>query len=42
VDTGDTVSSRLAALELRLTEITERLDDLKTDVTTVIGYVRAR
>lgn len=40
IDGGETVSSRLTALELRLTEITERLDDLKADLMTVIEYVR--
>lgn len=38
--TGDTVWSRLDALEERLNEITERLDDLKTDLVAVIRYVR--
>jgi predicted transcriptional regulator len=38
--TGDTVWSRLDALEERLDEITDRLDDLKTDLATVIRHVR--
>lgn len=38
--TGETVWSRLDALEERLTEITDRLDDLKTDLATVIKNVR--
>jgi transcriptional regulator with XRE-family HTH domain len=32
--------SRLDALESRLTEITERLDDVKADLATVVDYVR--
>lgn len=39
-DVGDSLWSRLDALELRMSEITERLDDLKTDLTTVIEHVR--
>jgi hypothetical protein len=39
--TGDTVWSRLDALEERLNEITDRLDELKTDLATVIKVVRA-
>jgi hypothetical protein len=37
---GETVWSRLDTLEDRLTEITERLDDLKLDMSTVIRHVR--
>lgn len=37
---GDTVWFRLEVLEERLTEITDRLDDLKTDLATVIKHVR--
>lgn len=37
----DTLWSRLDALEQRMTEITERLDDLKSDLATVIEHVRA-
>lgn len=40
--TGDTVWSRLDALEERLTEITNRLDELKTDLATVIKHVRPK
>lgn len=44
-DTGDTVWSRLDGLEKslneRLDEISARLDELKTDLTAVIEYVRA-
>lgn len=40
-DTGDTLWSRLDTLEERLRVITERLDDLKNDVATVIEHVRA-
>jgi hypothetical protein len=36
----DTVWSRLDALEQRMAEITERLDDLKDDLATVIEHVR--
>lgn len=39
-DSGDTLWTRLDALEQRMTEITERLDDLKADLTTVIENVR--
>jgi transcriptional regulator with XRE-family HTH domain len=39
-DHGDTVQSRLDALDQRLREITDRLDDLKSDLTTVIKHVR--
>lgn len=38
---GETVWSRLDALEDRLVEITSRLDELKTDIATVIKHVRA-
>jgi hypothetical protein len=37
---GDTVQARLDALDQRLREITERLDDLKSGLTTVIKHVR--
>lgn len=40
--TGDTVWSRLDALEERLTEIADRLDELKTDLATVIKHVRPK
>jgi hypothetical protein len=40
-DYGDTVQARLDALDQRLREITDRLDDLKSDLTTVIKHVRA-
>ncbi|MBB5157596.1 hypothetical protein [Saccharopolyspora phatthalungensis] len=36
----DTVWSRLDTLEQRMVEITERLDDLKSDLSTVIEHVR--
>jgi len=39
-DTGDALWSRLDTLERRLEEITDRLDDLKTGLTTVIEHVR--
>ena len=39
-DSGDTLWSRLDALEARMSEITERLDDLKADLATVIEHVR--
>ena len=39
-DSGDTLWSRLDALEERMSEITERLDDLKSDLATVIEHVR--
>jgi transcriptional regulator with XRE-family HTH domain len=38
---GDTVQARLDALDQRLREITDRLDDLKSGLTTVIEHVRA-
>ncbi|MEU4806614.1 XRE family transcriptional regulator [Actinosynnema sp. NPDC023587] len=38
----DTLWSRLDSVEQRLAEITERLDDLKTDLATVIEHVRER
>lgn len=38
---GDVLSSRMDALEHRLAEITERLDDLKADLATVIEHVRS-
>lgn len=37
---GDTLWSRLDALEERMSEITERLDGLKADLATVIEHVR--
>ncbi|MBB5069966.1 hypothetical protein [Saccharopolyspora gloriosae] len=37
---GDSLASRLDAVEDRLAEITERLDDLKTDLRTVAENVR--
>lgn len=37
---GETVWSRLDALEDRLGEIADRLDELKTDMATVIQHVR--
>ncbi|MEV5540063.1 XRE family transcriptional regulator [Saccharopolyspora shandongensis] len=36
----ETVWSRLDTLEQRMVEITERLDDLKSDLATVIEHVR--
>ena len=39
---GQTVWSRLDALEDRLMEITDRLDELKTDMATVIKLVREK
>jgi transcriptional regulator with XRE-family HTH domain len=39
---GQTVWSRLDALEDRLMEITERLDELKTDMATVIRHIREK
>jgi transcriptional regulator with XRE-family HTH domain len=39
-DGGDTLWSRLDALEQQMGEITERLDDLKADLATVIKHVR--
>lgn len=39
-DQGDTLWSRLDALERRMDEITERLDDLKADLATVVEHVR--
>ena len=38
----DTVWSRLDTLEHRMVEITERLDDLKSDLATVIEHVRKK
>jgi transcriptional regulator with XRE-family HTH domain len=38
-DQGETVWSRLDTLDERLSEITDRLDDLKTDLATVIKHV---
>jgi hypothetical protein len=40
-DGGDALWTRLDALELRMSEITERLDDLKADLAMVIEHVRA-
>lgn len=37
----DTVWSRLDALDERVSEINERLDDLKSDLATVLEHVRA-
>lgn len=39
-DSGDSLWTRLDALELRMSEITERLDDLKASLATVIEHVR--
>jgi len=39
-DSGDTIWTRLDALEQRMSEIHERLDDLKADLTTVLEHVR--
>jgi hypothetical protein len=39
-DSGDTLWTRLDAIEQRMSEITERLDDLKADLATVIENVR--
>ncbi|MEU5695449.1 helix-turn-helix transcriptional regulator [Actinosynnema sp. NPDC020468] len=41
-DPTDTLWSRLDGLEDRLTEITERLDDLKSGLATVLDHVRDR
>jgi hypothetical protein len=41
-DDGDTLWSRLDALEQRLEEITERLDDLKGGLATVINNTKSR
>jgi hypothetical protein len=40
-DRRDTLWSRLDMLEQRMSEITERLDDLKDDLATVIEHVRS-
>ncbi|WP_338597118.1 XRE family transcriptional regulator [Saccharopolyspora sp. SCSIO 74807] len=37
---GDAMWSRLEAVEQRLIEITERLDDLQSDLKTVVEHVR--
>lgn len=42
IDRGDTVWSRLDSLERRMDAITDRLDDLKADLATVIDHVRKR
>lgn len=39
-DAGDTLWSRLDALEQRLAEITERLDGIESGISTVIDHVR--
>lgn len=39
-DSGDTLWTRLDAIEQSMSEITERLDDLKADLATVIENVR--
>jgi transcriptional regulator with XRE-family HTH domain len=39
-DTGDTMWSRMDALEDRLGEITDRLGEIQTDLATVVDYVR--
>jgi hypothetical protein len=39
---GQTVWSRLDALEYRLAEIADRLDELKTDMTTVVRHIREK
>jgi hypothetical protein len=39
-DSGDTLWTRLDTLEQRMSEIAERLDDLKADLATVIENVR--
>jgi hypothetical protein len=39
---GQTVWSRLDALEDRLAEIADRLDELKTDMTTVVRHIREK
>ncbi len=38
----DTLWSRLDSVEQRLNEITERLDDLKADLATVVEHIRER
>jgi hypothetical protein len=40
-DYGDTVQARLDALDQRLRDITDRLDDLKSDLAAVIKHIRA-
>jgi ribosome-binding protein aMBF1 (putative translation factor) len=42
IDRGDTVWSRLDSLERRMDAITDRLDDLKADLATVIELARKR
>lgn len=37
---GETLGSRMDALERRLSDITEQLDAIKADLTTVLEYVR--
>ncbi|GAA4409708.1 helix-turn-helix domain-containing protein [Actinokineospora soli] len=41
-DSGGRLWSRLDALEQRLTEITERLDEMRTDLSTVVQHVREK
>lgn len=40
-DSGDTLWSRMDALDDRLSTVTDRLDELRTDVRTVIKLLRA-
>ncbi|KAA9162599.1 XRE family transcriptional regulator [Amycolatopsis acidicola] len=40
LDRGDTVWSRMDGLERRMDAITDRLDDLKADLATVLEHVR--
>ena len=41
-DRTETLWSRLDVIEQRLNEITERLDDLRGDLSTVVEHVRER
>lgn len=41
VDRGESLWSRIDVLDERVNEINERLDDIKTDLATVIEYVRS-
>jgi transcriptional regulator with XRE-family HTH domain len=42
VDDGDEVRSRLDALELRLAEITDRLEDIQASLAIVVKHVRPK
>ncbi len=41
VDRGESLWSRIDGIDERMNEINERLDDIKTDLATVIEYVRS-